>query len=122
MALDLGHNILTGRVRLNTESAQTSYNVAECIIAGYGVIGVLDPKFDRTAYLTLVSGEDGSIDGDLSLFRHCNGVRVHKVSIRYVRCWDEGSFRKGTNLRVPCCLKPVSIITDCVAMFEKIII
>lgn len=77
MALDLWHDVLAGQGRPVEISAQGVDDVAEGFIAGYGAVGVLDPDFDRTQDLALVSGKGGSVDGDLGRFgRHGSEVCV----------------------------------------------
>ncbi len=71
MALDLGNDVLAGHGRPVDLSAQGVDDVAEGFVAGDRVVGVLDPELDRASDLTLVSGEGGSVDGDLGWFRHC---------------------------------------------------
>ena len=75
MALDLGHDILAGQGCPVNPSAQRVDNVAEGLIAGDGVVGVLDPELDRAGYLALVSREDGTVYGNLGGCRHSGKVR-----------------------------------------------
>ena len=43
-------------------SAQRVDDIAKGFIVGNGVVGVFNPKFDRTRYLQLISGEADSIE------------------------------------------------------------
>ena len=70
MALDLGHNVLTGQGRPIDNSAQGVDNVAEGFVAGDRVVGVFDPELDRADYLAFVAGKAGAVDGDLGRFGH----------------------------------------------------
>lgn len=81
MALDLRDDVLAGHGHPVDFAAQGVDDVAEGFVAGYGVVGVLDEEFDRTGDLAFVSGEAGSVDGDLGwLFGgHCGEGRVCDV-------------------------------------------
>ncbi len=70
MALDLGHYILAGQRCPVDFSTQRVDDVAEGVIAGSDIVGVLGPELDCTGYLALVFGEGGSVDGDLGWYRH----------------------------------------------------
>ena len=91
MALDLGHDVLARHGRPVDPSAQRVDNVAEGFVAGDGVVGVLDPELDRAGDLALVSGEGGSVDGDLGWFRHCDKryVGSQRVSIGFSMVGEE---------------------------------
>lgn len=90
MALDLRHDVLAGHGYSVDLSAQRVDNVAEGFVAGDGVVGVFDPELDRTGDLAFVSGEGGSVDGDLSWFgRHGGEVRVSEVLRLAIRYWAE---------------------------------
>ena len=65
MALDLGHNVLAGQGRSVDIAAQRVDNVAETVIIGDSVVGVLDPELDGAGDFQFVSGEGGSVEDDL---------------------------------------------------------
>lgn len=90
MTLDLGHHVLAGQGRSVDPSAKRVHDIAEGFIAGNGVVGVSDPELDCAHDLALVSGEAGSIDGDLGCVRHCGKVGVGEALKRSVRCPEKG--------------------------------
>ena len=83
MALDVRDDVLAGHGHSVDFAAQRVDDVADGFVTGYGGVGVLDKEFDRTGDLAFVSGECGSVDGDLGWFgRHrgeervCEGLRL----------------------------------------------
>lgn len=71
MPLDLRDDVLARRGRSIDLSAQGIHDTSKILIAGNGIVGVLDPELDCTYELELVSGEGGSVDDYLGRFRHC---------------------------------------------------
>ena len=70
MTLDLRYEVRAGQGCPVDPSAQRVDNIAKGFIAGNGVVGVFNPKLDRTRYLQFVSGEADSIEDDLGWCRH----------------------------------------------------
>lgn len=89
MTLNLGHDVLAWEGSPIDPSAQRVDNVAEGVIAGYGIVGVLDPKLDGAGDLTFVSGEGSAVDSDMGWFRHRGEVRLCKMLRWAVRCLEK---------------------------------
>ena len=75
MTLDLRYKILAGQRRSVDPSTQRVDDIAKGFVAGDGVVGILDPKLDRTGYFQLILGKSGSVDDDMGGCRHFSEVR-----------------------------------------------
>ena len=75
MTLDLRYKILAGQRRSVDPSTQRVDDIAKGFVAGDGVVGILDPKLDRTGYFQLILGKIGSVDDDMGGCRHFSEVR-----------------------------------------------
>ena len=74
MALDLRDEVRAGQGWPVDPSTQRVDDIAKGFIAGNGVVGVFDPKFDGTRYLQLIFGEADCIEDDLGWCRHVDEI------------------------------------------------
>ena len=74
MALDLRDEVRAGQGWPVDPSTQRVDDIAKGFVVGNGVIGVFDPKLDRTRYLQLIFGEADSIEDDLGWRRHFDEI------------------------------------------------